>query len=315
MAKGVVPLQQIRPDIIKKNPNNPRLIFREQDMIQLMESIAEVGIKVPVSVYPDGNRFVLIDGERRWRCAKKLNLGEVPAIVQPKPSPLENLLMMFNIHHVRVDWELMPTALKLGEIREMLAKDGKSTSPKALSAITGVRLPTVRRALDLLELPRKYQRALLREAQKPRNEQRFTADLFVEVYKSLHAVERHVPEVFDKVSKPDYVDSMVKKYTAGVVDNVVGYRDVSKIARAERAGVAKQEAIPALVRLVEDKDYSIDQAFQDTVQAAYEKRDLLANIRAVIARLVSYGDGTHFDIDTREALEELRTEITRLLGQ
>src|SRR5260370_9892804 len=94
-------------------------------MNDLLESIREVGIKVPVSVYSDGHKFTLLDGERRWRCAKKLNLKVVPAIVQPKPTRLENLLMMFNIHNVRVDWDLMPIALKLGEVREMLEKEGK----------------------------------------------------------------------------------------------------------------------------------------------------------------------------------------------
>src|ERR1700757_2600353 len=100
MAKvAVTPLQEISPDQIRANPDNPRLIFREEEMTQLMESIREVGIKVPVSVFPKAQHFVLIDGERRWRCAKRLNLEAVPAIVQEQPSPLENLLMMFNIHN------------------------------------------------------------------------------------------------------------------------------------------------------------------------------------------------------------------------
>src|SRR5580704_16423471 len=185
MAQRAGMLQEIKPDKIRANPDNPRLVFREDEMQQLMDSIKEVGIKVPVSLYQDGSKFVLLDGERRWRCAKKLNLKVVPAIVQPKPTRLENLLMMFNIHNVRVDWDLMPMALKLGEVREMLEKEGKDISPKALAAVTGVRLSTVRRALELLDLPAKYQKLLLREAEKPRNQQRIKADLFIEVYKSM----------------------------------------------------------------------------------------------------------------------------------
>src|SRR5712691_8007995 len=153
MAKASATLQEISPDRIRKNPDNPRLVFREDEMNELLESIKEVGIKVPVSLFQDGHHYVLIDGERRWRCSKRLNLPSMPAIVQPKPTRLENLLMMFNIHNVRVDWDPMPMALKLGEIRRMLEKEGKDTSPKALAAITGVRLPSVRRALELLDLP------------------------------------------------------------------------------------------------------------------------------------------------------------------
>ncbi len=198
---AAAPLAQVPPDKVKPNPENPRLIFREEQMNELLESIREVGIRVPVSVYADGSKFTLLDGERRWRCAKKLNLSAMPAIVLPKPSRLENLLMMFNIHNVRVDWDVMPMALKLGDIREMLAKDGRATNPKALAAVTGVRLATVRRALELLDLPKKYQTMLLKEAEKPRDQQRIKVDLFIEIYKSLHAVERHLPEIMARIGR------------------------------------------------------------------------------------------------------------------
>jgi len=315
MARATATLQEIPPDRIKPNPDNPRLVFREDEMRELMDSIREVGIKVPVSLYEDGQWFVLIDGERRWRCAKRLNLREIPAIVQAKPTKLENLLMMFNIHNVRVDWDPMPMAIKLKEVRDLLEKEGQPTNPKELSAITGVPHATVRRALDLLDLPQKYQRMLLKEAAKPRAEQRIKADLFIEIYKSLHAVERHAPQVLDAVSKTRYIESMVEKYVDGVIDNVVAYRDVSKIARAELAGVDKQEAIPALVKLVKTKDYSIKDAYHDTVQSAYERRDLWTRLQGVTEKLAEIRTGARLGQDMRGLLERLRSEIDRLLGR
>jgi ParB family chromosome partitioning protein len=313
MARASSRLEEIDPDKIDRNPDNPRLIFREEQMTELLESIQEVGIRVPLSVFQKNGRYALIDGERRWRCAKKLNLKIVPAHVQPKPSRLENLLMMFNIHNVRVDWDLMPMALKLREIRDMLDKEGKPTDPKALAAITGVRLATVKRAFDLLDLPQRYQRLLMREAEKPRREQRVTADLFIEVYKSLHAVERYVPEIFEEVSKVEYVDSMVKKYLNRVVENVVAFREISKIARAELAGIDRSEAQPAILRLVTNKTYSISEAFQDTVQAAYERRDLLTKLRGILETL-THSRPISVDSETREILVQVRSEIDRLIA-
>lgn len=314
MAKPASSLQEINPDEIKRNPDNPRLIFREEEMNELLESIREVGIRVPISVYRTDGRYTLIDGERRWRCARKLNLKVIPALVQPKPTRLENLLMMFNIHNVRVQWDLLPMALKLGEIRDMLASEGKTTTPKALSAVTGVRLATVKRGLELLDLPKRYQRMLLKEAEKPRREQRITADLFIEIYKSLHAVERYVPETFKKVTKSEYIESMVNKYVNEVVDSVVAYRDVSKIARAERAGGDKNEATRVILKLVRDVQYSVKDAFRDTVQAAYEQRDLLTRVRGLIPSISRYRTAKDLSEDMRSALKELRDEITRLLG-
>ena len=315
MARVAATLQEIAPDRIRPNPDNPRLIFRENEMQELMDSIREVGIKVPVSLYDDGQRFVLIDGERRWKCAKRLNLRVIPAIVQPKPTKLENLLMMFNIHNVRVDWDPMPMALKLEEVRDLLERGGQPTNPKTLAAITGVPLASVRRALDLLDLPQKYQKLLLKEAEKPRAEQRIKADLFIEIYKSLHAVERHAPEVLKEVSKHQYIESMVQKYVDGVIDNVVAFREVSKIARAELAGVDKQEAIPTLVNLVKTKNYSIKDAYRDTVQSAYERRDLLTRLQGLVERLAEIRAGAQLGKEMRDVLQRLRLEIDRLLEQ
>lgn len=283
-------------------------------MNELLESIKEGGIRVPVSVYTDGAKYTLLDGERRWRCAKKLNLKVIPAIVQPKPTRLENLLMMFNIHNVRVDWDLMPMALKLGEVREMLEREHKGTSPKALSAVTGVRLPTIQRALDLLDLPAKYQKMLLKEAEKPRSQQSIKADLFIEIYKSMHTVERHVPSVFQDVTKSQYVDSMVAKYRHGVVDNVVSFREVSKIARAELAGADKSKAAPTIVKLVKQKTYGINQAYEDTVQAAYEQRDLLSKLQGVTEKLTKLRSAKALSPEIKAALQLLQTELDRLLG-
>jgi ParB/RepB/Spo0J family partition protein len=315
VPRTVTPLQEIPVGSIKPNPENPRLIFREEEMSELLESIREVGIKVPVSVYADRNKFVLLDGERRWRCAKRLNLRTVPAITQPKPSKLENLLMMFNIHNVRVDWDIMPMAIKLNDIRELLAKEGKPTNPKSLAGITGVRLATVRRALELLDLPVKYRRMLLREAEKPRGEQRIKADLFIEVYKSLHTVERYVPEVFESVERADYVDSMVAKYVDRVVDNVVGFRELGKIARAEQTNVERVHAIGAVVRLVREPSYSVEDAYKDTVQAAYEQRDIVTRVRTIVKKVEALKGGVLFNSEVRSALEQLRNEINRLLDE
>ena len=148
MASTQDNLQEINPDQISPNPVNPRMVFRADELKTLQESIHEVGIRVPLAVYresPGEQIFVLLDGERRWRCAKKLNLKEVPAIVQPKPTRLGNILMMFNIHNVRVNWDMMPMALKLRDIKDLLSEEGQPTNPKNLTAMTGLSWTTVRR--------------------------------------------------------------------------------------------------------------------------------------------------------------------------
>lgn len=307
-------LIEIHSDDIHPNPDNPRLIFREAEMNLLLDSISRVGIKVPLSVYEDGARYILIDGERRWRCAKKLNLHSIPALTQPKPDRLENILMMFNIHNVRLDWDLMPMALKLGEVRQMLTDQGQQSGVKELSAITGVSVPTVRRALELLELPQKYRLLLLKEAEKPKDQQVIKADLFVEINKSRNAIRRYVPEVFDAVSEDEYVEVMVEKYRNDVVDNVVKFRDVSRMARAERAGEDPTDVVPILIDLVRDSEMTISEAFEATVAPAYETRDLITRVGSLVEKLREFRSRRRLPRDLAERLLELRGEIARLLG-
>src|SRR5688572_10581438 len=92
------------PNSLDRNAENPRLIFREEELKALEESIAHQGILVPLTIYADGQKFFILDGERRWRCAKALGLPRVPVIIQPKPDRLQNLMMMFAIHNARKDW-------------------------------------------------------------------------------------------------------------------------------------------------------------------------------------------------------------------
>ena len=113
-------LQQISPGNIDRNPDNPRLIFRQEEMERLLVSINTHGIQVPVVVYREDDGYRLIDGERRWRCARKLNLRTVPALTQEKPTELENLLLMYNIHALREQWDYYTIASKLKRVIALL---------------------------------------------------------------------------------------------------------------------------------------------------------------------------------------------------
>lgn len=312
-ARTTKRLLEIGPDDIRPNPDNPRMIFREHEMNELLESIAEVGIQVPITVYEDRGH-VILDGERRWRCSKRLNLKRIPCIVHPKPTKLENLLMMFNIHNVRVQWDIMPMAYKLQEIRGLLEKQGQDVSPNALSAVTGVRLPTVKRCLELLELPKHYRDLLMKEAQKPKGEQRITADLFIEINKAYNVVEKYVPETLESFDKSRFVDSMVRKYMSGTVGSVTAFRDLSKLARAELAGVQRAEAITAITKLVRQKNYSVANAYSDTVELAYEKRDLLTKISHLGEKILEMKRAIRKTPELLQALQDLQKQIDEVIN-
>jgi len=217
-------LQQIPVLDISPNPHNPRLIFDQEELEELKGSIKKVGILVPLTVYRNVKSFpdtpyVLLDGERRWRCAKELELPTIPANVIDEPKDVtQNILFMFNIHHYRRDWELFPTALKLEKLMESMETDQESV----LSNFTGVSRSMIRRCKRLLWFPHKYRNILMERRGK------ISTDFFIEVYpiaqRLSYEEEYSFPEGVIRLT-----DALIEKFLAGnVVVDVKEFREVKR---------------------------------------------------------------------------------------
>jgi len=94
----------------------------------LRDSIQNVGILVPLTVYRESKteHYRILDGQRRWMCAKDAGLLHVPVNEVAEPTLVQNIVTMFQIHKLRKDWELMPTALKLELLMQELEEKNES---------------------------------------------------------------------------------------------------------------------------------------------------------------------------------------------
>jgi ParB family chromosome partitioning protein len=303
-----VPVDRIRP-----NPDNPRLTFRQGELEELQESIRRYGVKVPIAVFKRGSDFVLIDGERRWRCASKLNLKTIPALVQDEPDPLQNLLLMFNIHALREQWDLLTIALKLPKIIGLLASElGSQPTESELSEYTGLARGVIRRCRLLVDLPQKYQDLLLAELKKPKSKQEVGEDFFIEMEKSLKTVSRKMPGIVRNLNNAR--DALLAKYRSKVIKSNIEFRKVSKIARADAVGGDRVASEKAIKKLLVEPRYSINQAWLDTVSDAYAERDIVTRIDGLLSKL---NEVTAADIDdeVRDKLEELAQRVKAILGE
>ena len=94
---------------IERNPDQPRKDFEEESLQELAESIKTYGIIQPLLVKPEGKRYLIIAGERRWRAAKLAGLKKVPAIVKDyTDSELVEISLIENIQ--RADLNVMEEA-------------------------------------------------------------------------------------------------------------------------------------------------------------------------------------------------------------
>lgn len=311
MAEGT--LHEIDIDLIDKNPENPRIVFRSRELAQLMESIRRHGVQVPISVYKQNKRYVLVDGERRWKASIKLNRKTIPALVQDKPDPLTNLLLMFNIHALREQWDLLTIALKLPRVIELLrVRLGSEPNERALAAETGLNRAVVRRSRLLMELPNTYQQMILKELRKPKHQQRLSEDFFIEMERALSTVDRNMPGVVNTFGKNAIRDTLIDKYLRGTIPNLVHIRQISKIARAERVNADPRKAARALEQIFGDPKVTIERAFEQSVGFAYGERDLATRIVSLTEQLRHF-EGRELDKDVLDGLSELYQEVKKIL--
>ncbi|MFE9677651.1 ParB/RepB/Spo0J family partition protein [Streptomyces sp. NPDC006259] len=140
-------------DSITPNPRQPREVFDEDALQELVTSVKEVGLLQPVVVRQVGPaRYELIMGERRWRACREAGLEAIPAIVRATDD--EKLLLdalLENLHRAQLN------PLEEAAAYDQLLKDFHCTHDQLADRI-GRSRPQVSNTLRLLRLSPAVQR-------------------------------------------------------------------------------------------------------------------------------------------------------------
>jgi len=96
---------EVSIDSISPNPKQPRTVFNEEAMAELVASIKEIGIlQPPVVRQTSAGRYELIMGERRFRAAKLAGLRSIPVIIRQTPdNELLREALIENIHRSQLN--------------------------------------------------------------------------------------------------------------------------------------------------------------------------------------------------------------------
>lgn len=311
-------LREIAPEKIRRNPDNPRLFFRDEEMDTLTASIRRYGIQVPVTVYTERDHYVLLDGERRWRCAKKLNLKRVPALIKDKPSRLNNLLLMFNIHALREQWDYLTIARKLPDVISLFEKENKTRRPTEieLSELTGLTRGQIRRCRYLLDLPDQYREMLEKELSLPKQLQKLSEDFFIEMERALKTVRHRIPEAINDLDEAR--DALIKKFRTGIIGNITDFRMLSKIATSiTNIGIKESKARSTLKNIFNPKSKTgIEEVYAEHFEMQYDERKVLLSVDSIYEYLentVSEDDLHDLGTELTERLTRLRSLIDRVL--
>ena len=150
--------RELDPASIEPNPRQPRQVFDEEALGELVHSIREFGLMQPVVVRAITNgglgptRYQLVMGERRWRAAQQAGLATLPAIVRETTD--DNLLrdaLLENIHRAQLN------PLEEAAAYQQLLDEFEVTHDELATRI-GRSRPVITNMIRLLRLPIAVQR-------------------------------------------------------------------------------------------------------------------------------------------------------------
>ena len=151
--------REIDPALIDPNPRQPRQVFDEEALAELVHSIREFGLMQPIVVRvapgADGggdSRYQLVMGERRWRAAQQAGVTTIPAIVRETAD--ESMLrdaLLENIHRAQLN------PLEEAAAYQQLLEEFDVTHDELASRI-GRSRPLITNMIRLLRLPIPVQR-------------------------------------------------------------------------------------------------------------------------------------------------------------
>jgi ParB family transcriptional regulator, chromosome partitioning protein len=133
--------QDISTDLIEPNLAQPRQTIPQTSIQTLARTLEKDGQITPIILIPQGDRYLLWDGQRRWEAAKYLKWESIRAVIAPMPQDLHRKALLTFVHHE----DLNPLDKAEAIVKEVAAASGLEAE------IIPVLLSTVLRRLERQE--------------------------------------------------------------------------------------------------------------------------------------------------------------------
>ncbi len=192
LEKVEIPIKKIKID-----PDQPRQTFDKESMLELKHSIRKQGILNSLFLESnyEGDNYLILDGERRYRCAVELNLKTLPSEITKGPlTHIERTVKRFHIQEQRKSWNDYDRAKAISQFK----KASKFTLAK-IADVLNLHLPKVHGLLSITEFSEKGQKLLV-ENKIPISHAVF-----------LIRIVRDFQTLFPKTSKEEIEEKLINK--------------------------------------------------------------------------------------------------------
>lgn len=232
---------------IEGDPSQPRKgLGLRGEQNRLLKSIKFYGIEDPIKVCEvEKGRFKIMDGHRRFSCAKKLELEKVPCRIYPNMSEGEFEARRYEMQNNRKSWKPLEKANALHKIQSQL-----NASKKQMADLIGVSSTAIVHFAQLRDTRMEYLELMAEYGMKESHRIEF-----MRVLPKLRKIRDYEID--------DIVKIMFEKIKNKVVQNSRDFRNLSKVF--EQATLNEKE----IHYFLEKHDITIPELYQKCAQSGF----------------------------------------------
>lgn len=233
---------EIDISLIDNNKDQPRKNFDPTSLKELAESIKNYGVIQPILVSPNGNRYIIVAGERRFRASKLAGLKKIPAVVRGyTKQEIQEISLLENIQREDLNpietakamkelldnynWTQDVLADRLGKSRPVVANYVRllSLCPEVIEMIESGKLSAGHARCLVVVTDPAVQLKLAKEAVN----KRITVRDMEKAVKELSAPKKEKQKEALSMEMRDFVNTMQKKFSTKV--NIIGNNKKGRI--------------------------------------------------------------------------------------
>ena len=150
-SQQLLSVREIPLSLIDVNPFQPRETFDEEELRNLSDSIAKIGIIQPITLRAIGERYQIISGERRFRASRMAGLSTIPAYIREADE--QGMIEMALVENLqRSDLNAIEVALSFQRLLDECHIPQEELAPRV-----GKNRSTISNYMRLLKLPAEVQ--------------------------------------------------------------------------------------------------------------------------------------------------------------
>lgn len=199
-----------------------RTKFNDESLRELGENIKVNGLIQPLVLHREGNKFVLVCGERRFRAMTMIEMDEAPCFILENKTKEELMAIQFSENQAREDLHYIDQADSIYGYQKLTG-----TSERKITAALGISKSEVHRCLMIAKLPRE-----LKEAAKKFN------------------TEKYVLLEWDELPKNEFKDEIKGRILAGDITKRVQLKRVISQLQIVKPKKKRDDSVEKLMKVL-----------------------------------------------------------------